>query len=557
MEYCPHGSHRHLGPIFITKKEAGHSDQSDRNGRRLRDVYTTFGGINSDRKPLKTSVLKKLSQLIETPVVHSGVPGNHLNTPSNEQDGHTGISAGYTYFFQLAAHDLVNTVVPFRPDVSANARPRNARRAPLAMETVLGDGPLGCPFAYDTDRGAGRLRTGAVQIGGPGGWVWSEPARDLPRTTFDSSGDYSPRKGLETVLIPDSRNDDNLLLAQLTVLFHGIYNFIVDGLSCSGSLSQDEIVETARLLLVRIYRRIIRHDLLPRVLHPDIFGLYETQGPLALDQASKDGSASIEFAFAAGRMGHSMVREKYTLNKKHTLKLKDIIRISSRHKPKQLPIKQIYLVDWDLFFPPDGATIPTDFNWAIRFGPHVANALKGKEAASTPELGKTGGEPVNGTTFRDLMRENSWPLITVKQLVDHALTNPPTEGWRTILDPVIGEDDRKNIIDKGLGELESQVIYTDHQHLSETERTSIVANPPLSLFFQMEAQQLGRGGITLGPLGSLVIAEAMWPAYAYIPENGEDDLLGEHEDDLLGTRPRTMPQLISVLRLRAPHLFAT
>lgn len=552
-------SHRNLGPICAIPDAARTTRPSKRKRGGEPDSYHAIGGIKSDRETLSPEILYKLARLIEEPLIDSSAGGGMLNVP-NPHFKHPGVPAGYTYLFQLAAHDLVNTLVPIGSDTALPMGFRNLRRKPLALETVFGNGSLACPFAYDKASKQAALRTGFVRESS--GHQRVPPARDLPRASFNSKGEYDSKSRLDTVLIPDSRNDDNPLVAQMTVLFHGVYNYFITQLSVNGGntpqLDADAIEETAQYLLQRIYRRIVREDLLRRILHPGIYHLYATKGPIDLDCAIGNRSASIEFAFAAGRLGHAMVRKTYALNKhdpEH--EMTDLQGISSRHTPASLPLQKNYLLDWDFFFQPEAGPPSEHFNWATRFGPHVVDALKLKDAAQTPNPGKIGEPTINGTTFRDLIRESSWPLVTVSQLVNHAITHSPAEGWGTALDAVIAVAEQAKIVDAGLKALEAQIQFDKHPYLSVDERRAVVQCPPLSLFFQFEAQQLGNNGATLGPLGSITVAEAMWPVFAPEPWEQPASALSGLEVSFLGKMPSTMPELIGALKPRAQHIFAT
>ncbi len=545
-------SHRELGPVAIPKTQTKGAALKASRTQELGDEFHHFGGLNSTREWLPVEILQNITSLMQATNASADPARGFLNDADDET---AGVPAGYTYLFQLAAHDLVQTSLPAKPYSGAPEFPRNLRNAPLELETVMGGGPMACPFAFDTDKGAAKLRLGQVKDDRERPWHWTAPERDLPRTSFASDGSINRKRGLETVLVPDSRNDDNMVLAQLTALFHGIYNHLVDQTDADDSLPGYKVDEIAKLLLVRIYRRILRQDMLKRILHPRIYDLY-LNGNLRLDRPADAGSTSVEFAFAAGRLGHAMVRNLYALNDAQRVSLKTVIKTSSRHNPKELPIKKIYLIDWDLFFKSPEAATPDRFNWALRFGPHVASELT-QASAARPTVGDGVSHiRLPGTVFRDLVREASNALIGVDQLVDYILARPPDTGWSDILDPVIHGADRRQIVETGLQALESKVTLDTHVHLTQEQREAILADPPLSLFLMFEAQQLGRNGATLGPLGSLLVAEAMWPAFHPEEWEAEDHDLSARETAIFGSMPGSMPKLIAALKQTAPQIFA-
>ena len=553
-------SHRNLGPVI-------HNDDVMRDAKSQRinrgqpgDGYHHFAGLFSARKGLDAETLENLCHLLQDKLASSAPEAGFLNAPqSNGPLKSRGIPAGYTYLFQLAAHDVVQTSIPAKPFGAPAQRPRNLRREPLEMETILGGGPISCPHAFDLAApGAAKLRLGYVRKDASFPLTWIPPARDLPRISFQPDGLPDPRDGLETVLVADDRNDDNLLLSQLTVFFHGLYNYLVCAIDAQESMTATQAEDTARRILIRVYRRILRHDLLARILHPDIYTLYLNQ-KIRLDTLSAEGSTSLEFAFAAGRLGHSMVRDMYRLNARSggDQSLETAIRTSSRHAPKWVPIEHGDIVDWDMFFEPENGRVPDGFNWALRFGPQVVGTMTTPLAAASPEGTKFFVRETHGTVFRDLTREASGAMIKVSDLVEHALTTQPASAWGTALDNVISNEKRRKIVETGLARLESKVTNTSHVHLNKTQREAILSDPPLSLFMMFEADQLGHGGATLGPVGSLVIGEAMWPAF--YPKDWESPHhdLAKLEAALLGCLPETMPQLIGALKTRALDIFAT
>src|SRR5262249_46994869 len=110
------------------------------------------------------------------------------------------IPAGYTYLAQFVIHDSVHSLAD-PPDIKKLIRPRNGRSGRLVLDTIYGKGP-------------------GVGAGGREGDA--RPIRDLPR----SSCPYSGKPAYSDVLIADSRNDDNVIIAQLTVLFHLLHNTV-------------------------------------------------------------------------------------------------------------------------------------------------------------------------------------------------------------------------------------------------------------------------------------------------------------------------------------------
>src|SRR5712671_2513343 len=61
------------------------------------------------------------------------------------------IPSGYTYLLQFVAHDLVHSAIPLSVAGALGAGTANARRTPLRLETLFGNGPVGSPHIYALD----------------------------------------------------------------------------------------------------------------------------------------------------------------------------------------------------------------------------------------------------------------------------------------------------------------------------------------------------------------------------------------------------------------------
>ena len=151
----------------------------------------------------------------------------------------------------------------------------NVRNAKLDLDAVYGPGSV--RDLDDDDK---------MRIGPDGG--------DLPR-------------GLDgRALIADSRNDENMIIAQLHLAFLKFHNAMVDrGMN----------FEEARRATINHYQWVVVHDFLPRVLHPDYADavLNATSNKFFKPGNPDDPNLPIEWAVAGYRFGHSMVRQAYRM----------------------------------------------------------------------------------------------------------------------------------------------------------------------------------------------------------------------------------------------------
>src|SRR2546426_267677 len=126
-------------------------------------------------------------------ITDPSLSGNNPNNPTH--------TAGTTFFGQFVDHDITFDTSSHLGVTTDPAASPNARTPSLDLDSVYGGGPVANPELYDpADRD--RLRIGF------GGLF-----EDLPRVD----------DGTNTAIIPDPRNDENLMIAGLQcafILFH-------------------------------------------------------------------------------------------------------------------------------------------------------------------------------------------------------------------------------------------------------------------------------------------------------------------------------------------------
>ncbi len=231
------------------------------------------------------ALMNRLSRRMDAPLrwpVHS--------EPTIERWENPGIPSGYTYLLQFVAHDLVHSAIPLSVAGTLGADTANARRSALKLETLFGSGPVGSPYVYaqDTpnDDRRTKLRLGRMR------WKDQEvesgcPFRDIARTPAENVTGIDRsipgrRLALTEALVADPRNDDHAIMAQLTALFALLHNGLIDtvrrgepvaAVSANLGAAYQRFL-CARDALTAIYHRVIRDDLMKRVLHPAIHAAY-------------------------------------------------------------------------------------------------------------------------------------------------------------------------------------------------------------------------------------------------------------------------------------------
>jgi heme peroxidase len=227
--------------------------------------------------------------------------------------GGTGqIPAGYTYLGQFIDHDLTfdKTAVMLGQNVPP-AQLVQARSPSLDLDSLYGAGPQDPESAKFYSDGM-HLKTGTTAPSFPPDGIADKAHSgfDLPRVGTGSATEK------RRALIPDKRNDENLVVAQTHLAFIRFHNRVVDSLPAA--LPPAQRFQQARELVVKHYQWMIRTDYLPRICRKvpveDVF----RNGRKAFEVAATPTDVPtmpIEFSIAAFRLGHSMVRAAYNWNK--------------------------------------------------------------------------------------------------------------------------------------------------------------------------------------------------------------------------------------------------
>lgn len=216
--------------------------------------------------------------------------------------------AGYTYFGQFIDHNITEDNTPMRD--AGEVEP---------WETVNYRGPwLNLSGIYDRayDRG------GWKQLYQTDGLSFRLGEPRVNGQQFDLPLDH---RGFP--VLTDERNNENIIVRQIHVMFLKLHNLAVEELrKDQPGLSQRETFVKARELVCWQYQYLVRHDFLRRVSCASVFKeLVENDGS-AIDWSVGGFSIPVESAQAALRFGHSMVRPHYNLSASHPkIALRDLL----------------------------------------------------------------------------------------------------------------------------------------------------------------------------------------------------------------------------------------
>jgi hypothetical protein len=427
------------------------------------------------------------------------------------------IPSGYTYFAQFVAHDCVQSALPTAALQigNGNGAPRNLRSKALELDTVYGAGFDGCRHAERhldaRQTRSAKLTLGRLQDTRSAGAKC--PFRDLPRV----AGEHGAV--LTNVSVADDRNDNNVIVAQMTVLFSMLHNAIVDMLAETTQqplhphARQAILYNDARRLSSRIYRRLVKRDLMSKLLHPSIYARYASGCPQFIDQ-DRTYQIPIEFPIVF-RFGHAMVRPRYRFNDVYGRRedLIDVLLTTSRGRPWRLPLDESWAIRWSHFF----AIADSRPNLSRRIGPNFSADL-------VSDVVFAGIDETNcaGIAYRDLLQGAAMSTWSVAALIEEVRKHAP----EVVRQARMLDDDayRGAVIRQWLsGAREATGLSTDA--VADLSR-----DPPLVLFVLLEAAHQC-GGAHLGVLGSLLVAEVVFRA---VQDPDEQPELSESLEDAVG-----------------------
>ncbi|WP_236788291.1 heme peroxidase family protein [Amycolatopsis sp. GM8] len=226
----------------------------------------------------------------------------------NEQDSE--VPAGFTYLGQFVDHDLTldRTATALGDDVTVDELVQG-RSPALDLDSLYGRGPLRDKHFYAAD--GIRLRVGTTAaVDGDAGTNINRTGFDVPRV-----GTGATKADERTAQIPDTRNDENLAVAQTHIGFINFHNRVVDKLAAQ-PVPSALLFERAREEVVKHYQWMVRQDFLPRIVHREIVDDVFAHGRAIFDVGvSGPATMPIEFSVASYRLGHSMAREAYSWNR--------------------------------------------------------------------------------------------------------------------------------------------------------------------------------------------------------------------------------------------------
>lgn len=433
--------------------------------------------------------------------------------------------AGYTYLGQFAAHDLtLSSVVGQGPKTARE--PVNGRHRPLLLDSLYGEpGATRTPWLSGFDSAGAPLKAGwpatRFVLSTPDGAPMrgkqlpaASPARDIGRAIVSAPADRPPSaydlfvpgasSGIDfgVPVIADPRNDDQPLIAQLTALFKIAHNLALDLLDKAAPpktpAAAKQNFDIARLALTAVFRQILRDDLLKRLLDPVVHAHYLAPGASFLDDADAKRPISRDFAHAAYRACHAMIRPIYPFNADNAHRLRLVLDNTSSYRGGvRVPLSASWIVDWSQLFAVKGS----DPARARPLIPQFSAALRDLPLPTSPT-----SPPSDGLLYKDLWSGALSRIRRIDTLLALVRVRQPelaaASPW--LKDGARGKAALKSWW-KGGGSGDAAWMEKE-----------VAANPPPLLYFLAEAAAAS-GGRHFGPLGSIVVADTFFRALAVEP----------------------------------------
>ena len=397
--------------------------------------------------------------------------------------------AGYTYLGQFVDHDLTfdRTEVQLGDTISP-VDLLQGRSPTLDLDSLYGVGPSD-PVSRKFYRDDLHLKIGrTTRIGD-----------DLARDGFDlPRGLGSTVNAKRRAVIPDPRNDENLVVAQHHLAFIRFHNRAVS--RTSASLPPEERFRRARQRVVLHYQWMLRTDYLPRICEAAVVNDVFTNGRKVFEVGASPltmPTMPVEFSVAAFRLGHSMIRESYDWNARFPdgsgfLDLLFTFSATSGDLGGNPTLPSNWIADWRRLYAfssinhPELAAPRGEFNRARSINTVLVDPL-----AALP-IGSFGGTSTDAGTieanlaFRNLTRANMLRLASGQQMADLLISRGVAVTKLTAAQ-----------IRNGLDGASLAALTTE-------QRTTFLSRTPLWFYILREAEL--NGGKLTG-VGARIVAE--------------------------------------------------
>jgi hypothetical protein len=377
-------------------------------------------------------------------------PASPMFPPKGKADpANPKIPAGFVFFGQFVDHDITLDTTSSLERQNDPEGIANFRTPLLELDSVYGSGPDVTPHFYE------------------------DGVRLLVDEDFDRP--QLPRTRVRRAIIGDPRNDENLIISQLQLLFLRFHNWVVGQLA--GRVHPSRLFEEAQRVVRWHYQWIILHEFLPLTVGQKLVdAIYKgdccSTGRCFFDWRHEP-FIPVEFAVAAYRFGHSQVPERLQVN--------DVFKIKGNPKIVLFDPDEVGDSDPDDLssFGSVGARRFVDWKYLFATGDKVEQPSKRIDPVLTPALfhlpfvRDPGPNNPDSLAARNLLRGHAFGLPSGQTIARAMCIEPLTP-----------------------------------KQLSELEPYGFERDTPLFYYLLREAQVVEKGE-RLGPVGGRIVAEVL------------------------------------------------
>ena len=401
--------------------------------------------------------------------------GEKMARDRRDAQSDSSIPAGYTYLGQFIAHEITHNGSEYKKDLQT---PEQMTSPSVNLGSLYGEKLL----SGDEDT-SHYLEIGQTKL---------DEHVELPQFLNDL-----PRKN-GTPDIIEKRNDNNLNLAQIHVALIRFHNAVASRLAKNGPVSAGEI----RKIVIQHFQSIILYDYLAKIVNEEVYCDVVKHGATfyrpSRSPADPYPAMPLEFAMAAFRFGHSMVRSHYTpdWNPYHQNPGLNTLLSQTNNVGKIDQLPSSWIASWSRLFDFHKLVLaPRKPLCARRIDTRIAKALSELPVEALPA-------PAPSTNL---------PIRTL--LFGSAARLPSGENASRQIDLVLEQAGRKI---PPVGTLSEDEIAADEDEDVRCilEDPGMRGNTPLWFYILKEAQLRERGE-RLGPLGGRIVMEVLYELIAH------------------------------------------
>jgi hypothetical protein len=272
----------------------------------------------------------------------------------------------YTFIGQFIDHDMTFNKTDNYTDEAGNV---NSRIPYLDLDSVYGYGPIKSPELYN-EYGTHLL--------------WDKANNDIQR---DAEG---------VAIIADPRNDENLIITNLQLLFIRFHNKIVN-IILKKYKCKKTAFKKARQSVIQYYQGMVVQDFLHKIVSSCIIKDI-SNNPNMYYKPGKEMWFPHEFSIGAFRYGHATVLENYKINKDETLSLGDMF-VQRKNK-----------VDWKYLTYINNCVEP---QYTKKIAPFITPSLTNIPGSAPAPLTQ------NSIAIRNLFRAKQFELTSGQRCAEH------------------------------------------------------------------------------------------------------------------------------------------